>query len=148
MPLEISEVSSQPLLAWGRLTAPSAVRLVIPMVAKPRVQPMKAPAGFYCLPAGYSKWAAELQRVLAEIHPGPPMEGPLVARVVITKQRPAKTKLHAPLGDVDNYAKGIFDCCTKTARFWRDDVQIVELFASKQWGDADTIELVINTLED
>jgi Holliday junction resolvase RusA-like endonuclease len=100
------------------------------------------------MPRTYSQYAAQLQAMLAEAHPGPAMAGPLVVRVDVAKARPKSTILAAPWGDVDNLAKGVLDACTKTKRFWEDDVQIQALFVSKRWADHDHVTLIVNTLGD
>ena len=51
---------------------------------------------------------------------------------VITR---AKTsKLSRPIGDIDNYAKAILDAMTKKG-FWKDDVDIVTLAATKRFAE-------------
>lgn len=47
----------------------------------------------------------------------------------------AKTsKLLTPRYDIDNLVKLPLDIMTKTGNFWRDDVQIAELFAAKRFA--------------
>lgn len=48
--------------------------------------------------------------------------------------RPKTTKLSAPRGDLDNYEKGVWDAITKTERWWKDDVQVVENHTTKRWS--------------
>jgi Holliday junction resolvase RusA-like endonuclease len=43
--------------------------------------------------------------------------------------------------DVDNYVKGIKDACNQI--LWKDDSQIVELFASKWYSETPRIEIMV-----
>lgn len=135
-----------PLIPLSRLFDASAVRVVLAVHAKPTPRPRVTKTGHAYLPGDYAKYAGEVQRQLALLHGGPPMSGPLVVRVHVQKERPKKTVLSAPLGDVDNLAKGVLDACTKTGRFWKDDVQIEHLLVTKAWGEDDEVELTINTI--
>jgi len=47
------------------------------------------------------------------VQPGPPIDGPLAVGVECVCKRPAKPARGYPMGDVDNYAKGILDAATK-----------------------------------
>jgi Holliday junction resolvase RusA-like endonuclease len=131
--------------AWGRLSAPDAIHLVLPVEGKPTPRPRVTRTGIAFVPKEYAQYARDLQARLAELHSGPPLHGPLVVRVDVAKARPKKTILPAPRGDVDNFVKGVLDACTKTGRFWEDDTQIVALFVTKRWGEADEITVTINT---
>lgn len=137
-----------PLFSWARLNDQPSCRLVVAIEAKPTPRPRVTKTGIAFMPRDYQVYAAALQKMLAETHAGPPLVGPLAVRVCVTKTRPKSTVLPAPRGDTDNIVKGVLDACTKTARFWADDVQIVALFATKRWGDADEIEITTATLED
>lgn len=47
----------------------------------------------------------------------------------------AKTsKLVRPKGDVDNYAKGPLDAITHSERYWKDDVQVIDLVSRKRFA--------------
>jgi len=51
---------------------------------------------------------------------------------------PLKTsKATAPMGDVDNFAKGPMDLLTKTQRVWMDDRQVVFLSVAKRFAEPD-----------
>ena len=62
-----------------------------------------------------------------------PMVGPLEVWIDILGTRPKKTKFTSPNGDVDNFVKGLLDCCNGS--MWKDDSQIVELHATKAWHE-------------
>jgi Holliday junction resolvase RusA-like endonuclease len=49
--------------------------------------------------------------------------------------RPKTSKLKYPRPDIDNYIKSIFDLCNGI--IWNDDVQIIEVKATKQWARGD-----------
>ena len=59
----------------------------------------------------------------------------LKVKVVICCKRPKTTKLPHPRGDIDNYLKALFDSCNEFA--WRDDIQIQEVWAHKQWSEGE-----------
>ena len=63
------------------------------------------------------------------------LAGRLVVWVVFQVEKPRTSKLEMPRGDIDNYAKLLFDCCTK--HVWEDDVQIAIMSARKGWADGD-----------
>ena len=60
------------------------------------------------------------------------LSGRLVVWVVFQVERPKTSKLVTPRGDIDNYAKLVFDCCTKYV--WEDDAQIDIMSARKVWA--------------
>ena len=62
------------------------------------------------------------------------MKGNLRVGLTCCVPKPATTKRMNPLGDVDNYAKGVLDVLTKKG-YWEDDMQIVELHVEKVWPE-------------
>jgi Holliday junction resolvase RusA-like endonuclease len=76
-----------------------------------------------------------------------PLEGPLGVIVETRVQRPKTTKLSAPRGDADNYAKCPLDAAgSKHAGIWVDDGQIEVLGSVKRWteqGEAEGVLMVI-----
>ena len=63
-----------------------------------------------------------------------PLSGRLVVWVVFQVEKPRTSKLVTPRGDIDNYAKLLFDCCSKIV--WEDDVQIDIMSARKGFSDS------------
>jgi hypothetical protein len=53
-------------------------------------------------------------------------------RVYIAKAR--TSKLLTPLGDCDNYAKGVLDAITKDGRWWADDKLVSQLVVTKTFA--------------
>lgn len=49
-------------------------------------------------------------------------------------RRPKKITRETPRGDIDNYAKALFDAMTKKG-FWEDDDQIVYTTLSKRYAE-------------
>jgi len=63
------------------------------------------------------------------------LSGRLVAWVLFQVEKPKTSKLLIPRGDIDNYSKLIFDCCSGLV--WEDDVQIETMSARKTWSSSD-----------
>lgn len=59
----------------------------------------------------------------------------LDVRLNFNVRRPKTTKLHGPKPDIDNYIKAVLDSLNGV--IWADDYQIVAVFASKAWADAE-----------
>jgi Holliday junction resolvase RusA-like endonuclease len=143
-------LAARAIHAVRRLTLVTAVSVFIAIKPVPASRPRLSHNGHAYTAQPYAGFAGELQRELALAHTGDPMLGPLVVGVEVVKDRPKKTILTAPLGDVDNHVKGPLDAATKTGRFWKDDVQIEHLFCTKRWaelGEPQGIHLTVNTLE-
>lgn len=90
-------------------------------------------------PKPYQTYHADCQRdfsvetlIRQPTHPLP-AEGPLGVVVEVRVARPKTTKLPAPRGDVDNYAKAPLDAATR-AGIWKDDSQIECLGCVKRWA--------------
>ncbi|QOC54162.1 RusA family crossover junction endodeoxyribonuclease [Caulobacter vibrioides] len=48
---------------------------------------------------------------------------------------PKTTKLSAPKGDVDNFAKTVLDALTTSEVVWKDDTQVQSLTTTKRWAE-------------
>ncbi len=82
----------------------------------------------------YKRFREECDDVICSVL-GPdfePIKDPVKVDLELYIKQPKKTKLSRPKADVDNFIKAIFDSMNK--RLWVDDVQVVEVYASKQWA--------------
>ena len=66
---------------------------------------------------------------------------PLHAEFRFIFKRPKKTKLSHPHPDLDNLVKAVADAANEIC--YRDDTQLVQLTASKAWGDEDQIVMIL-----
>jgi len=69
----------------------------------------------------------------------PPLDKPLSCVITFYLERPKTTKLLAPKPDVDNYCKALLDSLNEV--LFKDDSQIVELYAKKAWAEESLILL-------
>lgn len=58
----------------------------------------------------------------------------LVVSLEFVCMKPKTTKRESPRHDIDNLVKLPLDCMTSSDIFWKDDVQIEYLFASKRFA--------------
>tara|TARA_R110001583_G_scaffold8524_2_gene40867 strand:+ start:1318 stop:1725 length:408 start_codon:yes stop_codon:yes gene_type:complete len=61
-------------------------------------------------------------------------------------KKPKTSKLNHPRGDIDNYLKALLDSCNELV--WRDDVQITEVSATKEFDEVGSIELIVEDLDE
>lgn len=85
-------------------------------------------------------WRTLVAWHLAQVHTGPPLDGPIVVTVQFVMPRPVGTpKRHTPAAtkrpDVDKLLRGVFDAVTGVV--WRDDAQVVEVTAVKRLAQLD-----------
>lgn len=64
----------------------------------------------------------------------PSLRGILACVVETVCARPKTTKLEAPRGDSDNYAKCPLDAATK-AGVWGDDAQVIPMASTRRWTE-------------
>lgn len=89
----------------------------------------------------YREWRATAEAALTAIA-GPEdfrpyAERPIKIATEILVARPKTSKLLYPRGDLDNLEKSLWDAITATGKWWKDDVQIIESFATKRWATPD-----------
>lgn len=67
----------------------------------------------------------------------PPLEGSIIILVTFYLKRPKTVKRKYPdvKPDIDNYCKAL--CDSLNGIVWKDDSQIIDLFASKRYSEAD-----------
>ncbi len=83
-------------------------------------------------PKSYTTWIKSAQPFI-EAMPTVPLKGNVALLVQVNCPAPKKTDHTAPMGDVDNFAKGPMDLITKLGKSWVDDRQIVSLTVVKRW---------------
>lgn len=145
-----SDVLADVIGSLRRLLAAGTIRAFVAAQPVPAPRPRVMPYGAVFYGKRYDTYTADLQKAFAEQRARAPLEGPLMLAIVVSSARPKSTKLSAPLGDVDNHAKGPMDALTKTARFWLDDKQIETLVVHKRWaapGEPGHVEVHIAPME-
>lgn len=119
------------------------VEITVPLPPVPASRPRVTRwATYYAVK--FAAWLEEAPGMM--VQPGPAIDGPLKVGVECVCKRPAKPARDYPMGDVDNYAKGILDAATK-AGVWVDDVQVVSLLITKRYaakGEAPCVKLTIS----
>lgn len=85
----------------------------------------------------YREWLTEAVKILKGMDPLLPPEvraWPVRINIEVAIKKAKTSKLVQPLGDNDNYEKGVWDAMTKADAFWLDDKQIVENQTTKRWA--------------
>jgi Holliday junction resolvase RusA-like endonuclease len=59
-------------------------------------------------------------------------------------RKPKTSKLTQPRGDLDNYIKALWDSCNGVV--WGDDRQIIEVHATKEFGESGYIVMRVEAL--
>lgn len=82
-------------------------------------------------------WRTDIQQAAITAHQGDPLEGPIAVHLTFTLTRPKshpKTKQTWPITrpDIDKLARACLDALTHVC--FKDDSQVTELIARKQWG--------------
>lgn len=82
------------------------------------------------MPASYKVYQKQIAALLPEL--AAPFEGELAVKLEFVCKPIAKSKFTTPMGDVDNFAKGVMDTLTDQC-WWDDDRQIVSLHVTKRF---------------
>lgn len=117
----------------GRLAAAGLLSAWIGGKPVPAGRPRVAKWGVY-YPAPYTRWMKESWQYVEKID-SLPTDRPIAVLIEIITPRPKTTVSCAPMGDLDNFAKGPLDLITKLGRVWKDDRQIVFLATAKRWAN-------------
>ena len=97
-------------------------------------RPRVTKAGHTYYEKSYRDWREHAWKELANLD-AVPTNRPIAIMVGVNTPRPKKTEHLAPMGDLDNYAKGPLDALTHIGKVWFDDRQVVFLTSFKQWVD-------------
>ena len=81
------------------------------------------------------EWEETVQWIAAQHRPPSPLRGPLAVAMTFYLPRPKRSKREYPSvrPDIDNYCKAVMDALN--GMIWQDDGQIVQLEASKRYGE-------------
>jgi Holliday junction resolvase RusA-like endonuclease len=85
------------------------------------------------MPASYKAYQKEIAAALPAC--AEPYQGELEIKLDFVCKPIAKSKFTTPMGDVDNFAKGVMDTLTDEG-WWGDDRQIVSLLVTKRFPQA------------
>jgi Holliday junction resolvase RusA-like endonuclease len=106
--------------------------LFLPVEPRPASRPKVTKYGTY-FGKPYTVFRQTAQPYANAYKDRPPIQGPVVILIEIVCTKPKTGKLLHPRGDVDNYVKGVMDILTKSNNFWKDDVQVVSMYAYKRY---------------
>jgi len=122
------------LLGWLRGASVGALlSLRVDTTPSPTHRPRVAKAGWTYYAKSYQVYHADCVKQFAK-QGGLSHNGPVACVVETICQRPKSTKLSAPRGDSDNYAKAPLDAATK-AGVWGDDAQVIPLASTRRWTE-------------
>lgn len=122
-----------------------AIRYRLDMEPIPCPRPRASKWGMY-YPKSYALWKQLARAALMKARV-PLGDGPYAVTIECVAAQPKKTKLAAPRGDVDNYAKSVLDALT-SASCWDDDNSVTALEVTKAWsepGEPGHITITITT---
>lgn len=110
--------------------------LFIPVKPQPASRPRISRYGNY-YPKGYTDFRKEIWKFFKTIkdkyEPVDKVSFKVTLEVICKK--PKKPTNDYPRGDVDNYVKAYLDSITYAQLAWADDIQVVELIATKRYQD-------------
>jgi len=121
------------LLEWLKGVSVGTLTLRATTTPSPQHRPRVGQHGTY-YPKAYQIYHADCQKQFAAQAPKKPFTGLLACVVETVCKRPKKTKLLAPRGDSDNYAKAPLDAATK-AGIYGDDAQVLPQTSVRRWAE-------------
>jgi Holliday junction resolvase RusA-like endonuclease len=122
------------LLEWLRGASVGALlTLRAETTPSPTHRPRLSKGGFAYYAKSYQTYHTDCQKQFAK-QIAEPLDGPLACVVETVCARPKTTKLIAPRGDSDNYAKAPLDAATK-AGVWGDDAQVLPVTSTRRWAE-------------
>jgi Holliday junction resolvase RusA-like endonuclease len=106
----------------------------IGVVPLPAPRPRVTKFGSAYMPASYKAYQ---KQIAAALPPKPPLAfaNELFVEIEFVCKPIAKSKYTTPMGDLDNFAKGVMDTLTDEG-WWEDDRQIMKLNLSKRFPQA------------
>ena len=110
--------------------------LFIPVKPQPASRPRISRYGNY-YPKGYADFRKEIWKFFKTIKDKyePVDKVSFKVTLEIICKKPKKPTNDYPRGDVDNYVKAYLDSITYAQLAWADDIQVVELIATKRYQD-------------
>lgn len=87
-------------------------------------------------PAPYTRWIKASKDYVDSLS-GVPTDKPIAVLIDIICPPLKTSKNPAPMGDVDNFAKGPLDLLTKSQKAWLDDRQVMFLATAKRFAVGD-----------
>ena len=115
-----------------------AVRIIVPGTPVPKARARTVTQGgrtHSYTPERTREWEEAVQWIAAQHRPPSPLRGPLAVAMTFYLPKPKRGKREYPSvrPDIDNYCKAVMDALN--GMVWQDDGQIVQLEASKRYGE-------------
>jgi Holliday junction resolvase RusA-like endonuclease len=95
-------------------------------------------------PAKTAQAEKEIKDIVKDIWKLEPLAGSLRVKIRFICSRPKKPAKDYPRGDVDNYTKLVCDALNEIV--WFDDSQIVDIRASKEYGEKGRVDIRVTEL--
>ncbi|MAD98990.1 MAG: hypothetical protein Unbinned200contig1002_44 [Prokaryotic dsDNA virus sp.] len=114
----------------------STSKIILDVRPVPASRPRVSRYGTY-YGKNYTEFRKSLYAVLKKIKDKfpPSATGEFLVELEFICKKPKKPSNPYPRGDIDNYVKGVLDGFTYAGMFWEDDIQVVELCASKRYQE-------------
>jgi len=110
-------------------------KLFIPVKPTPASRPRISKYGNY-YPKGYTDFRKEIYKFFKGLKKEEvDTTAQFRVELEIICYKPQKPSNEYPRGDIDNYAKAYLDSITFAQLAWEDDIQVVELSASKRYQE-------------
>jgi Holliday junction resolvase RusA-like endonuclease len=110
-----------------------ALYVELPFNPVPAARPRVGRYGtFY--PKAYNEYRTTAHETLIKWKRKKLVAGPVTVVCEFVVKKPKKpSNTYPSKGDIDNYVKALLDACTKAQVFWKDDMQIIDLKATKRY---------------
>ena len=108
--------------------------LFIPIKPQPASRPRISRYGNY-YPKAYTDFRKEIYQFFKTLERNPISKVSFKVDLEIICKKPKKPTNEYPRGDVDNYVKAYLDSITYAGLIWEDDIQVVELNATKRYQE-------------